>query len=214
VATALQPRIILHSTHAVFFGTDHGLLAICLHANGANVIAGDRAARPLGVARENARLYLRHAREESFSAATAPATEEGAPRVRRYTGLLDAAAGSRELPLQGIGDGIGEGDFVDAANFRRLECRLGDGLAVLEPGEVDTVCIAGVGEYFFKQATCNDLYERLRAQIGIVELWCHRGQGGIFQTRIVFGQHACPSGSKNELFLVSVWQRIVRYACV
>ncbi len=134
------------------------------------MIAGDRAAGPLAVARENARLYLRHARKESSSAAAAPVAEGGAPRVRRYAGFLDTAAGARGPPPQGIGDGIGEGEVVDAADVPRLECRLGEGLAVLEPGEVDTVCIAGVGEYFLKQAICSDL-GKWRGRT--VQLRCH-----------------------------------------
>lgn len=125
---------------------DHGLLAICLHANGASVIAGDRAAAPLGVARENVRLYLRHSQDEVSSPVPAP-TPDGAPRVRTTSGnsgLLDA---------QGIvSEGVGEEELVAAADLPRLECRLGDGLAVLEEGEADTVCIAGVGAYFVEQA--------------------------------------------------------------
>lgn len=93
--------------------SDHGLLAICLHANGANVIAVDRAAGPLEVARQNLGSYLRHAM--------------GNANLMRET--VDHAV--QEIMCEGI---------------PRLECRLGNGLSALEEGEVDTVCIAGVGE--------------------------------------------------------------------
>lgn len=128
---------------------DHGLLAICLHANGASVIAGDRAAGPLAVARENFTLYLRQAQEELSPTSTAPGTG-GAPRNRGTSiGLLDGDAKGRERRVEGtaIGEGLVEEGVVAAAGLPRLECRLGDGLAVLEEGDVDTVCIAGVGAY-------------------------------------------------------------------
>lgn len=95
-------------------GSDHGLLAICLHANGANVIAVDRAAGPLEVARQNIGSYLRHAM--------------GNTNLVRETVYHDDV---QESMCEGI---------------PRLECRLGNGLSALKKGEVDTVCIAGVGE--------------------------------------------------------------------
>ena len=39
-----------------------------------------------------------------------------------------------------------EGRSEACRRVPRLELRLGEGLSVLEEGEVDTVCIAGVGE--------------------------------------------------------------------
>eukprot|EP00903_Cladosiphon_okamuranus_P013732 g12785.t1 len=127
-------------------GADHGLLAICLHANGANVIAGDRAAGPLGVARENFRLYLRRALD--LSSAVAVPMGEGAPSIRNETtgalGAYDEVCMGRDQGV--LGDGVdGEEEPGGAADLPRLECRLGDGLAVLKEDDVDTVCIAGVG---------------------------------------------------------------------
>ncbi|CAM9332327.1 unnamed protein product [Ectocarpus sp. 12 AP-2014] len=126
-------------------GADHGLLAICLHANGANVIAGDRAAGPLNVARENARLYLKHAHQAHFSVLYTAAAERGAPAGKsEYTWTPDPTA--ETLPQQGSSyEGVGNERAVADGVAPRLECRLGDGLAVLEEGEADTVCIAGVG---------------------------------------------------------------------
>ncbi|CBJ32050.1 SAM-dependent methyltransferase [Ectocarpus siliculosus] len=129
-------------------GTDHGLLAICLHANGANVIAGDRAAGPLNVARQNAKLYLRHAQQAPFSVLTTAAAERGAPAGKsECTGTPDATAETLLRPINegSSGEGVGNDGAVADGVFPRLECRLGDGLAVLEQGEADTVCIAGVG---------------------------------------------------------------------
>ncbi|CAM9529604.1 unnamed protein product, partial [Ectocarpus fasciculatus] len=129
-------------------GADHGLLAICLHANGANVIAGDRAAGPLKVARENARLYLRHAQQEPLSMLATAAAERGAPSGKRgNTGTPDPTAGKLAQPINkgSSGEGVGNEGAVAVGVVPRLECRLGDGLAVLEEGEADTVCIAGVG---------------------------------------------------------------------
>lgn len=105
-------------------GSDHGLLAICLHANGANVIAVDRAAGPLEVARRNVGSYLRHAKHET----------ESANQLQVYSprGTVDHAV---QESKEGMCGGV-----------PRLECRLGNGLSALEEGEVDTVCIAGVGE--------------------------------------------------------------------
>lgn len=107
----------------------------------------------MGVARENIRLYLRRAQEELSSSIAAP-TAEGAPRIRsRNAGVLGADDDVREPRVQSVvSDGVGEEELVAAADPPRLECRLGDGLAVLEEGEVDTVCIAGVGAYFVEQA--------------------------------------------------------------
>ncbi|CAN0154241.1 unnamed protein product [Ectocarpus sp. 4 AP-2014] len=129
-------------------GADHGLLAICLHANGANVIAGDRAAGPLNVARENVRLYLRHAQRAPFSVLATAAAERGAPAGRsECTGTPDPTAETLPQPINedSSGDGAGNEGAVADEVVPRLECRLGDGLAVLEEGEADTVCIAGVG---------------------------------------------------------------------
>lgn len=124
------------------------------------MIAGDRAAGPLGVARENTRLYLRRNREHSDSLSSSDfdtrAKEDsriGTPRIRRYVGLTDSDGGAdgdatseaRERPVQDGSSGL-DGTAATGA-VPRLECRLGDGLAVLENGEVDTVCIAGVGAY-------------------------------------------------------------------
>lgn len=129
---------------------DHGLLAICLHANGANVIAGDRAASPLNVARENARLYLRHAQQAPFSVLATAAAERGAPAGKsEYTGTPDPTAETLPQPINegSSGEGVGNEGAVADGVVPRLECRLGDGLAVLEQGGADTVCIAGVGAY-------------------------------------------------------------------
>ncbi|CAM9877743.1 unnamed protein product [Ectocarpus sp. 13 AM-2016] len=127
-------------------GADHGLLAICLHANGANVIAGDRAAGPLNVARENVGLYLRHAQQAPFSVlATAAAERESPAGKSEYTGTPTAETLPRATNEGSSGDGVGHEGAVADGVVPRLECRLGDGLAVLEKGEADTVCIAGVG---------------------------------------------------------------------
>lgn len=129
---------------------DHGLLAICLHANGANVIAGDRAAGPLNVARENARLYLRHAQQAPFSVLSTAAAERGAPAGKGgHNGGPDPTAETLPQPRNGgsSGEGIRDEEAVAVGVVPRLECRLGDGLAVLEEGEADTVCMAGVGAY-------------------------------------------------------------------
>lgn len=121
-------------------GSDHGLLAICLHANGANVIAGDRAAGPLDVARENVSLYLRYVEELPAAVlAAAPTTLTSST----YTGKKVDVAGS----------GPPDSEAADAAVAPRLECRLGDGLAVLKEGEVDTVCVAGVGAFSARPRT-------------------------------------------------------------
>ncbi|CAB1100275.1 unnamed protein product [Ectocarpus sp. CCAP 1310/34] len=129
-------------------GADHGLLAICLHANGANVIAGDRAAGPLNIARENARLYLRRAQQAPFSVLATAAAQRIAPAGKsEYTRTPDPTAETLPQPINegSSGDGVGNEGAVAHGVVPRLECRLGDGLAVLEEGEADTVCIAGVG---------------------------------------------------------------------
>lgn len=106
------------------------------------------------MARENFSLYLRQAQEELSSAVAAP-NEEGARRLQsNRAGILGAEDEPTEKPIQGaVSDEVWveEEHLSAAANLPRLECRLGDGLAVLEEGEVDTVCIAGVGAYFCGQ---------------------------------------------------------------
>lgn len=103
------------------------------------------------MARENFRLYLRQAPEELSSAVAAP-KEEGARRLQSNSAvILGPEDELNEKPVQGaVSDGVlvEEEELSAAANLPRLECRLGDGLAVLEEGEVDTVCIAGVGACF------------------------------------------------------------------
>lgn len=90
-------------------------------------MASDRAADPLDVAKENVKSYLQHA-EEAMVAAPSFA---GALRRDRNLGVCEE---DRKTDDKCVPDSL-----------PRLECRLGDGLAVLKEGEVDTVCIAGVG---------------------------------------------------------------------
>lgn len=154
----------------MFDDPDHGLLAICLHANGANVVVGDRAAGPLDVARENVRLYLRYAQEapalavaptvltSSANAGNVDVTGNGALASSTYAGNTDVA-----------GSGRPGSETADTAGAPRLECRLGDGLAVLKAGEVDTVCIAGVGAFL----CVFHLLDCLRV------VWCRRQKFGV-----------------------------------
>ncbi|CAN0111559.1 unnamed protein product, partial [Discosporangium mesarthrocarpum] len=127
-------------------GADHGLLAIGLHANGVGVTASDVAAGPLAAARETIRAYLGH-RSPSLL------PNETAGDNRDSNGEEEPAAPvPPECPLVPVGSGQHKSlsppsqPQSSGETMPRLECRLGSGLSVVGEGEVDTVCIAGMGE--------------------------------------------------------------------
>lgn len=88
------------------------------------------------MAKENVKSYLQHAEEAMVAA---PSFAGGAFRGDGSLGVCEEARRTSDKDIM-------------PASIPRLECRLGDGLNVLEEGEVETVCIAGVGRCAAKKS--------------------------------------------------------------
>lgn len=91
---------------------------------------------------ENCCKYLQHAKKhaEDLAAGDAFATSvREEEQVHRREEM-----GDRQRDVED--DAEDDADVAGTVLLPELECRLGEGLSVLEKRDVDTVCIAGMGE--------------------------------------------------------------------